>query len=274
LYPIFSLVVRFRYVLTPHSLYAAVSIGLATSSIIGVLERLSKVPLHPSIYSFVEASTENYGKAKLVLQNNRFFIESEHPKVLRLLLEDSVISGARVIAAKPATATATEGGNDGFLVGQRLADAAAADLARVGEVDLTAEGEDDEEAAAALREVERGPLPAGPPPMNLDQSSAMDVSPHLHSFEVRAEAVEHVKQRCLPGGLNHPMLEEYDFKNDPTSPDLGAELKPVVQVNPYCLVLCVFIASFFMLHLCLLSLLSRCSQYNITLKSSMYKISF
>ena len=27
---------------------------------------------------------------------------------------------------------------------------------------------------------------------------------------VRAQ-VEHVKARCLPGGLNHPMLEEHDI---------------------------------------------------------------
>lgn len=33
---------RCRYVLTPHSLYAAVSIGLETPTIIAVLNRLSK----------------------------------------------------------------------------------------------------------------------------------------------------------------------------------------------------------------------------------------
>lgn len=47
------------------------------------------------------------------------------------------------------------------------------------------------------------------------------------------EQVEHVKQRCLPGGLNYPMLEEYDFRNDTVNPDLNIELKPHVTHRPY-----------------------------------------
>ncbi len=45
--------------------------------------------------------------------------------------------------------------------------------------------------------------------------------------------VEHVKARCLPGGLNYPMLEEYDFRNDTVNPDLAIELKPHVTHRPY-----------------------------------------
>lgn len=37
--------------------------------------------------------------------------------------------------------------------------------------------------------------------------------------------VEQVKRRCLPGGgLNLPMLEEYDFRNDRNTPDLHVRL--------------------------------------------------
>ena len=45
--------------------------------------------------------------------------------------------------------------------------------------------------------------------------------------------VEHVKARCLPGGLNFPMVEEYDFRNDTVNPDLNIDLKPHVQPRPY-----------------------------------------
>lgn len=48
--------------------------------------------------------------------------------------------------------------------------------------------------------------------------------------------VELVKKQCLPppeGRLNYPLLEEYDFKNDTTNPNLNAELKPHVQLRPY-----------------------------------------
>ena len=45
--------------------------------------------------------------------------------------------------------------------------------------------------------------------------------------------MEHVKQRCLPDGLNYPMLEEYDFRNDTVNADLNVELKPNVSLRPY-----------------------------------------
>lgn len=45
--------------------------------------------------------------------------------------------------------------------------------------------------------------------------------------------MEHVKQRCLPDGLNYPMLEEYDFRNDTVNADLNIELKPNVTLRPY-----------------------------------------
>ena len=47
------------------------------------------------------------------------------------------------------------------------------------------------------------------------------------------QQVEHVKQRCLPDGLNYPMLEEYDFRNDTVNADLNIELKANVTLRPY-----------------------------------------
>ena len=56
---------------------------------------------------------------------------------------------------------------------------------------------------------------------------------HALALLMCALQVEHVKARCLPGGLNYPMLEEYDFRNDTVNPDLDIELKPHVQPRPY-----------------------------------------
>ena len=42
-----------------------------------------------------------------------------------------------------------------------------------------------------------------------------------------------MKSRCLPGGLNYPMLEEYDFKNDTINANLNIELKPNANLRPY-----------------------------------------
>ena len=74
-----------EYRLTPHSLYAAVSVGLETETICSVLERLSKTRLAPDILAFIRESTQNYGKVKLVLQRNKFFVESPLPSVCSLL---------------------------------------------------------------------------------------------------------------------------------------------------------------------------------------------
>lgn len=70
-----------EYNLTPHSLYAAVSVGLETETIISVLNKLSKTKLPKEMIHFIEESTANYGKVKLVLKKNRYFIESPFPEV-------------------------------------------------------------------------------------------------------------------------------------------------------------------------------------------------
>ncbi|XP_059289848.1 general transcription and DNA repair factor IIH helicase subunit XPB1-like [Lycium ferocissimum] len=88
-----------EYNLTPHSLYAAVSLGLQTHTIISVLNKLSKTNLPKEVLDFIQASTSNYGKVKLVLKKNRYFIESLYPEVLEKLLNDDVISRARIIAS-------------------------------------------------------------------------------------------------------------------------------------------------------------------------------
>ena len=53
-----------EYKLTPHSLYAAVSVGLQTNDIIEVLNRLSKVPVPDEIADFIRECTVSYGKVR------------------------------------------------------------------------------------------------------------------------------------------------------------------------------------------------------------------
>lgn len=70
-----------EYNLTPHSLYAAVSVGLETETIISVLNKLSKTKLPKEMIDFIHNSTANYGKVKLVLKKNKYFVESPFPEV-------------------------------------------------------------------------------------------------------------------------------------------------------------------------------------------------
>ncbi|KAG4118543.1 hypothetical protein ERO13_D11G022333v2 [Gossypium hirsutum] len=184
-----------EYNLTPHSLYATVSVGLETETIIAVLNKLSKTKLPKEMIDFIHASTANYGKVKLVLKKNRYFIESPFPEVLKKLLQDEVIARARIVAEVCCNAP----GSDGFTISKTA-----------GEMETGHDGLLNEaELAAAAEEKE------------------------THAFEIDPAQVENVKQRCLPNALNYPMLEEYDFRNDTVNPDLDMELKPHAQPRPY-----------------------------------------
>ncbi|XP_019151624.1 PREDICTED: DNA repair helicase XPB1 isoform X1 [Ipomoea nil] len=126
-----------EYNLTPHSLYAAVSVGLETETIISVLSKLSKTKLPKEMIDFIYASTANYGKVKLVLKKNRYFIESPFPEVLKKLLEDEVIGRARI---------SSEGvhGNDGFTVSKSAGEIEGRHDELLNEAELAAAAEEKE----------------------------------------------------------------------------------------------------------------------------------
>ena len=64
----------------------------------------------------------SYGKVKLVLKHNRYFVESSHPETLQLLLKDRVIREARIVTTqtdnsiKAATFTTSKAPTRGNLV--------------------------------------------------------------------------------------------------------------------------------------------------------------
>ena len=85
-----------EYKLTAYSLYAAVSVGLQTNDIIEYLTRLSKTSVPDEIVEFIRLCTVSYGKLKLVLKQNKYFIESQFPDVVQKLLKDPVIQECRL----------------------------------------------------------------------------------------------------------------------------------------------------------------------------------
>lgn len=56
-----------------------------------------------SITSFIRERTLSYGKVKLVLKHNKYFVESSHPETLQLLLKDRVIREARLFSTQADT---------------------------------------------------------------------------------------------------------------------------------------------------------------------------
>lgn len=81
-----------------------------------------QVPVPDSIVAFIRGCTLSYGKVKLVLKHNRYFVESSHPETLQLLLKDRIIREARLVSAptdhsiKAATFTTSKAPTRGNLV--------------------------------------------------------------------------------------------------------------------------------------------------------------
>ncbi|XP_013190628.1 general transcription and DNA repair factor IIH helicase subunit XPB [Amyelois transitella] len=201
-----------EYKLTAYSLYAAVSVGLQTADIIEYLQRLSKCAVPAGIIEFITLCTLSYGKVKLVLKHNRYLVESKHVEVLQKLLKDPVIQQCR--------------------------------LRRDGDDDLLASALPNKPATTATKTSEDKPAAAnGSVPDDIsqfyqqldkddDEDEVTDISSNTAvAFEVDPDKIEVIQKRCIE--LEHPLLAEYDFRNDSVNPDINIDLKPTAVLRPY-----------------------------------------
>lgn len=183
-----------QYKLTPYSLYAAVATNIETESIISVLERLSKNALPKQVKHFIRECTSKYGKAKLVLKHNKFYVESEFPMILRELLRDPTIAQARV----QEDVNDTSAGNrdeHGFITHTK-AEELKENLQILREPDDDSDDDDDDNTDGTKKQAKK---PAT-----------------VVSFQVDPTKVENVKRQAIE--LDYPLMEEYDFRNDHTNP--------------------------------------------------------
>ena len=88
-----------EYELTRYSLYAAVSVKLEPEYIVTVLQTYNKMLCLPEeVISFIFDSTAQCGRAKLVLRNNMYFIESAYEGVLKDLEKIESVRQAKNLA--------------------------------------------------------------------------------------------------------------------------------------------------------------------------------
>lgn len=201
-----------EYKLTAYSLYAAVSVGLQTHDIIEYLKRLSKTSIPDGIIEFIKLCTLSYGKVKLVLKHNKYFVESPYPEVLQKLLKDPVIQECR----------------------------------------LRRNIDDDEELITQVQDKKNIPAFGAKPGTSSEPQDKITTVPDditnfydkidneededdttlkTVSFEVNQEKIEVLQKRCIE--LEHPLLAEYDFRNDTHNPDINIDLKPSAVLRPY-----------------------------------------
>lgn len=214
-----------EYKLTAYSLYAAVSVGLQTDDIIEYLKRLSKTSIPEGIIEFIQLCTLSYGKVKLVLKQNKYFVESPHPEVLQKILKDPVVQSCRKRAAN-------EDG-DGFITSAQ--DKTKAILFnQKAQSDTTVIGQTDDKSITKIDEAAAVAVPTDITNFydkidNEDEDENLNIN--TVSFEVNQEKIEVLQKRCIE--IEHPLLAEYDFRNDTRNPDINIDLKPSAVLRPY-----------------------------------------
>eukprot|EP00795_Rhopilema_esculentum_P014874 gene14874-6006_t len=213
-----------EYRLTAYSLYAAVSVGLQTNDIIEYLQRLSKTTVPDGIIQFIKLCTLSYGKVKLLLKHNRYYVESSFPDVLQKLLKDPVVQNCR----KRFDVDEKE-----VLVSSKFKSKSALKLNKPVPKAQDADAKPSENASKES-DVVQEQIPT-------DISDFIEKIVHddddaeeetqTVSFEVTQEKIEELQRRCIE--MDFPLLAEYDFKNDTTNPDINIDLKPTTLLRPY-----------------------------------------
>jgi DNA excision repair protein ERCC-3 len=194
-----------EYRFTEHSLYAALSVGLRGQDIIRALEKLSKTPVPESVIEFINRHTKSYGKVRLVLRQNQFFVESDDPSLIKMLEADPVIgpckTGSVESGVRSNKAAVIQGTSEAKAVQQAQAhDPQAEQTAMINS--LRDEDDEDED--------------------NLE---------YTNYFAIASNRRDIVAKQCLD--IGYPAVSEYDFANDDINPELNIDLRPATQIRPY-----------------------------------------
>ncbi|KAK1165474.1 general transcription and DNA repair factor IIH helicase subunit XPB [Acipenser oxyrinchus oxyrinchus] len=206
-----------EYKLTAYSLYAAVSVGLQTTDIIEYLQKLSKTSVPEGIIQFIKLCTVSYGKVKMVLKHNRYFVESAFPEVIQRLLQDSVIRNSRLRNAE---------GEETELITETFSSKSAISKSVQGNgAPSTSQGAEDRQGGPEVPEDIFSYYE------QMDKEEEEEEETQTVSFEIRQEMIEEVQKRCIQ--LEYPLLAEYDFRNDTVNPDINIDLKPTAVLRPY-----------------------------------------
>ena len=187
-----------QYKLTPHSLYAAVAVGITPASICDVLDKLSKVKLPEEVKKYILNCTKNFGRAKLVLRDNRHHVESGDAAALRELLAHRPIRNCRDELPED---------GDRFEVGTAQQEIQA----NRAYLDIDIDGDSSEEEEKQVENI-----------------NAL----RTYSFRLKQGTAQDVKKYASQD-LDFPLAEEYDFRRDPSTATLPIDLRPSTKIRNY-----------------------------------------
>lgn len=209
------------YQLTENSLYAAVALGITPDSIIKVLSRLCKTKLPSQVESYIRQCTYTFGKAKLVLKNNKYYIESKYPEVLRELLRNPIISQARIFDEQLSHKIGMNTNINEF--DESLEAKEKHTFTKLSINDMLDEiGSDDEDDNDDGDEDQ------------LFNKMTMSNSTHIRnvSFMIHQDQVQAVKKTAKEDS-KYPLIEEYDFRGDTRNAILQIDIKPSTKIRAY-----------------------------------------
>ena len=193
-----------EYRLTERSLYAAASMNIKTSDILQILNNLSKTEIPSEVKDFIENSTKTFGKARLILKNKRYFIESKDSDIINFLNRHEVIRESH-------ESIMNERRNFRILNKRNQ--------------DIVSEEETKKEdnLKNALEKI-------------MIEEETNFITEEFDSigknhFEINPKTIEKIRKICID--IKYPLLEEYDFKNDLTNPDVNMILKLKKPARPY-----------------------------------------
>lgn len=229
--------------ITQHSLQAAASLGLTTDEIVSTLKKLSKVDISPALAKYIEKRTSRCGKVKLLLHHTRYFVESQDPKILARLLKHPLIAEARQSLIdrdtgsppSPPADSWTVDPSTGFLVSIHevghaiMVSGRAVDQRKAMGIDLTGDDETDESSSAAAASAS---ISSASAPMTAPLEPSRQTT-RVFAFEINGQVAEQVRAACMLPSVDYPLLEEYDFRGDTSSPHLPIESKSGTDVRDY-----------------------------------------
>lgn len=240
-----------EYKLTAYSLYAAVSVGLETKDIIEYLRRLGKTTLPESVITFISSCTLSYGKVKLVLRQNKYFVESSYRNIIDELLADSVIAGCKKYkdGDELITTVISKDQRKGIKFNQNLPQPAQPEKEQSVDKDkrpTTSGGISNSLNQNAVRsttttdvemtDANKNDADAVPDDIynyyqRFEQEDDEFGDINMISFEVEQEQIETIQKRCIE--LDYPLLAEYSFRDDNINPNVNINLKPNAVLRPY-----------------------------------------
>ncbi|KAK3587846.1 hypothetical protein CHS0354_019716 [Potamilus streckersoni] len=219
-----------EYKLTAYSLYAAVSVGLETKDIVEYLRRLSKTTLPEGIEEFIKLCTLSYGKVKLVLKHNKYYVESQYPEVIQKLLKDPEIQQFRY---RPGNEDENTQATGNLIEGQVATKGIQFNKTSTSNNEPQP-GTSGSYANGTTAEEEQPSVPSDILKFyeKMDREDDEDTEDQKTvSFEVKPEHIENMQKKCIE--MEYPLLAEYDFRNDTVNRDINIDLKPSTVLRPY-----------------------------------------